>query len=134
MKSNRILDHPVLGKLEEKEQITFTFDGTEYVGFAGDTIASALLAGGIRKLRVHEETGTPRGFYCNIGHCFECRVTVNQTNGIRACLTEIKDDMVIESGKKQALPLKKTTSTDDLPHTYAEFAEKSKDKEDDCLV
>lgn len=121
MKNNRIIDHPVLGTIDDRPSITFTFDGKEYVGYEGDTIASALLAHGIRTLRVHEETGTPRGIYCNIGHCFECRVTVNDVQGIRACLQEVKDGMIVESGKSQPNPLKKTKDSDKLPRTYAEF-------------
>src|SRR5690625_7923387 len=77
MTSKRIVDHPVLDKLQIGEKITFTYDGKELFGYENDTIASALLANGIRTLRYHEASGTPRGIYCNIGHCFECRVTVN---------------------------------------------------------
>ena len=77
-----------------KTPVTFTFDGTTYKGFEGDTIASALLANGVRQLRVHEETGAQRAIYCNIGHCFECRVTVNQAQGIRACMTPVEENMV----------------------------------------
>ncbi len=104
MTNNRITDHPVLGKLENQTPVTFTFDGTTYTGFEGDTIASALLANGIRQLRVHEETGAPRAIYCNIGHCFECRVTVDDVNGVRACMTTIQENMKVDSGKIQAAP------------------------------
>lgn len=121
MKTNRITEHPVLGKLEPRNVISFTYDGKTYKGYEGDTIASALLANGMRKLRVHEETGTPRGIYCNIGHCFECRVTVNEQSGVRACMTPIKTDMVIESGKVEPDPLKSEDGATDLPRTYAEY-------------
>lgn len=134
MKNNRIVDHPVLGKLENRNVITFTFDGQTYQGYEGDTIASALLASGVRKLRVHEETGTPRGFYCNIGHCFECRVTVNQETGVRACLTPIQADMAIESGKVQPDPLKSQDGATDLPKTYAEFEKVHQHGEGDSHV
>lgn len=106
MNNSRVIDHPVLGKLEPATSLSFVFDGNTYEGYEGDTIASALLAHGVRTLRVHEETGTPRGIYCNIGHCFECRVTVNNEPGQRACLVEIKAGMNIESGKQQPTPLK----------------------------
>ena len=119
MTTNRILDHPVLGKLENQTPVTFTFDGKTYEGFEGDTIASALLANGIRKLRVHEETGSPRAIYCNIGHCFECRVTVNETETARACMTTIQENMVVDSGKVQPIPFKSTL--DEWPRTYADF-------------
>ena len=58
--TNRIRDQPVVGKLKNQTPVTFTFDGKTYEGFEGDTIASALLANGVRQLRVHEETGAPR--------------------------------------------------------------------------
>ena len=35
-------------------------------------------------------------WYCNIGHCSECRVTVNGKRNQRACLTPLVQDMVIE--------------------------------------
>ena len=133
--NNRIFDHPILGKLENLKAIRFTFDGTVYEGYEGETIASALLASDIRTLRVHEQSGTPRGIYCNIGHCYECRVTVDGQPGVRACLTEITANMVIESGKIQPDPLKKVLPTDNLPRTYAEFIAESKhNKEADPRV
>lgn len=121
MKNNRITDHPVLGKLDHQNVVSFTFDGKTYQGYEGDTIASALMAHGIRQLRVHEQSGNPRGIYCNIGHCFECRVTVNGESGIRACLTPIQADMDIKSGKMLPDPLKSEDGAPDLPKTYAEY-------------
>ncbi|WP_025027904.1 (2Fe-2S)-binding protein [Caldalkalibacillus mannanilyticus] len=103
---NRILHHPVLGSLSNRQQITFTYNGGSYQAYQGETIASALLASEQRILRYHEESGTPRGFYCNIGHCFECRVSVNGQDGIRACLTLVTEGMVIQSGQKLPNPLK----------------------------
>jgi len=129
MKNNRIVDHPVLGKLDNRNVISFTFDGKTYKGYEGDTIASALLANGIRKLRVHEESGNARGIYCNIGHCFECRVSVNGESGIRACMTPIQADMDIESGKIKPDPLKSEDGATNLPKTYAEFEKTYQRKE-----
>jgi sarcosine oxidase subunit alpha len=63
-----------------------------------------LLANGIRRLRVHEEQGTPRGIFCNIGHCMECRVTVDGLPGIRACLTPVREGMVVLSGVRLPTP------------------------------
>ncbi|MGG0187546.1 (2Fe-2S)-binding protein [Bacillus rhizoplanae] len=96
----RIMKHPILGNLEDRERISFQFDGMEYEAYENETIAAALLANGIRKLRVHEDSGTPRGIYCNIGHCLECRVTVNNQANVRACLTVVEKDMIVESGKQ----------------------------------
>ena len=34
------------------------------------------------------------------GIVHECRVTVNNQTNVRACLTVVEDDMVVESGKQ----------------------------------
>ncbi len=35
------------GRIDRSKPLTFTFDGVNYQGFAGDTLASALLANGV---------------------------------------------------------------------------------------
>lgn len=124
--NNRIENHPILGGLEKRKKVTFQFDGKSYEGYEGDTIAAALLANGIRTLRKHEESGNPRGIYCNIGHCYECRVTVDGETNVRACLTPIKENMVVESGKVQPSPL--DPSKENIPRTYAEYMEMEGEK------
>ncbi|MFS0638133.1 (2Fe-2S)-binding protein [Mesobacillus foraminis] len=96
----RIIEHPILGKLADRKLISFQFDGKAFEAYENETIAAALLANGIRELRVHEESGSPRGIYCNIGHCMECRVTVNDQANVRACLTIVEKGMKVESGKQ----------------------------------
>lgn len=105
--SNRIIHHPILGNLSDSKTVSFTFNGTKCEGIAGETVAASLFANNIRTFRVHEETGTPRSIYCNIGHCFECRVTINGKQNVRACMTVVEDRMVIQSGLQQPTPLKK---------------------------
>lgn len=97
MSSMRVDQHPVLGNMEQRKKIKFTFNGQSFVAYQGDTIASALLASGVRTLRCHEDKGTPRGIYCNIGHCFECRVGVEGNGTVRACLTPVENRMKVES-------------------------------------
>lgn len=121
--TKRIIDHPVLGTIENERTVTFTFDGKTYEGYETDTIASALLANDIRTIRKHEATGNPRGIYCNIGHCFECRCTVNDVSNIRACLTPIEENMVVQSGDVQPDPLN-PNKKGPLPRTYEEYAER----------
>lgn len=93
----RIAVHPILGPAPALELVPFFFDGTPMTGHAGEPIAAALLAVGIRTLRHTRREGTPRGVYCGIGHCFECRVTVNGVPGIRSCLTPLVAGMRVES-------------------------------------
>lgn len=98
----RIQNHPVLGSLE-KEVVTITFNEIDYPAFEGESIAAALLANGIRILRYSEKHNKPRGIYCGIGHCYECRVTVNGKSGIRSCITNVQDKMAIQSKSEFSL-------------------------------
>ena len=49
------------GRLDRAKSISFTFDGAGYEGFAGDTLASALLANGVtlfgRSFKYHRPRG-----------------------------------------------------------------------------
>jgi sarcosine oxidase subunit alpha len=109
----RIENHPILGPIASRKAVLFRFNGENCQAYQGETIAAALLASGIRTLRLQEERGTPRGIYCNIGHCFECRVTVDGCEGIRACLTPVREGMVVQSGTTYPTPLKKGDGADD---------------------
>ena len=54
---SRITHHPILGSLNNSNRITFQFNGQQYEAYEHETIAAALLANGIRTLRVHEDNG-----------------------------------------------------------------------------
>jgi predicted molibdopterin-dependent oxidoreductase YjgC len=92
----RITKHPIL-EFEEKKVLSFTFDGSEFKGFEGDTIASALHASGIKVLRHSNEKNRPRGFYCAIGNCSSCLMKVNGKPNVRACIETIQEGMVVET-------------------------------------
>jgi len=93
----RVDNHPILGPQPEAEELTFTWNDTDVVARSGEPIAAALLAHGIRVLRRSERAGTSRGVYCNIGHCFECRVVVDGVRDVRACLTPAREGMRVNS-------------------------------------
>jgi len=75
------------------EMVTFQFEGRPVQGQAGEPVAVSLWAVGERVLGWHEETGRPRGLYCGIGQCFECRVTVDGQRDRRACLVPVRDGL-----------------------------------------
>ena len=96
----RIWNHPILGPLPEAQSVQFFFNGEALQGREGDVVAAALMAHGIRGLRSTERTGSLRGIYCAIGHCYDCRVIVDGVAGVRACLTTIYEGMRVESDNK----------------------------------
>ncbi|MGW1720184.1 sarcosine oxidase subunit alpha family protein [Streptomyces sp. NPDC002156] len=54
---------PTRGRANKNTPLTFTFDGTEYHGHEGDTLASALLANGIIHTGTSIKLGRPRGIF-----------------------------------------------------------------------
>lgn len=99
--TRRILDHKILGP-KKNMIVPFQWNNETYYGSAGESITASLLANDIRTLRYHERDGAPRGLYCNIGHCSECRVAIDGRQNIRACLTPLEKNMEIV--RQGALP------------------------------
>ena len=98
----RINEHPIL-TFDQKQKIHFTFNGKSMFGFAGDTIAAALVDNGIMEFSksvVHER---PRGFYCAIGNCGSCNMTVNGVKDVKTCLTLLVEGMVVESDSSKVI-------------------------------
>lgn len=96
----RIVKHPIL-EFPERKEIHFFYEGTRYSGYEGDTIASALHAAGVKKLSESIVLHRPRGFYCAIGNCSSCHMTVDGVPNVKTCITPLKDGMVVlcQSGK-----------------------------------
>lgn len=82
-----------------KREVTFTFNGKNFKGVEGQSIAAALMATGIRELRKTRFNEEPRLIFCGIGICFDCVVVVDGIANQRACLVEIVDGAKIESQK-----------------------------------
>jgi sarcosine oxidase subunit alpha len=78
-------------------KITLRVDGVLCRAYEGETVHAALLAAGIRTLRIARKTGEPRGIFCGMGICYECRVTINGVPDQRACMTLVADGMQIET-------------------------------------
>ncbi|MDX6331910.1 MAG: sarcosine oxidase, subunit alpha, partial [Streptomycetaceae bacterium] len=51
------------GRVSRGEPLSFRFDGVEYQGYRGDTLASALLANGVHQAATSIKLGRPRGIF-----------------------------------------------------------------------
>ncbi|HET6549928.1 MAG TPA: 2Fe-2S iron-sulfur cluster-binding protein [Solirubrobacter sp.] len=71
--------------------IELIVDGATLSALEGQSLAAALLAAGRRALR-DSPSGSPRGLYCGIGVCQECRV-VADGEVVRACMTPARAGM-----------------------------------------
>jgi predicted molibdopterin-dependent oxidoreductase YjgC len=93
----RILDHPILGKLEEKTRVQIEVDGKTIEAFEGEPIAAALVAAGIQTFRKTAKRGEPRGVYCAMGLCTDCLMIVDGVPNVRTCITPAEDGMKIKT-------------------------------------
>ncbi len=77
-----ITTHPILD-IPHRKKVKFTFDGEELIGFE-DIFGH------------HEKDSSPQGIFCANGQCSQCNVIVDHIP-VKACMTPLKDGMVIES-------------------------------------
>ncbi|MBS0254903.1 MAG: (2Fe-2S)-binding protein [Proteobacteria bacterium] len=91
-----------LGRVDRSRRVNFTFDGQAYAGFAGDSLASALLAHGVtlfgRSFKYHR----PRGLLGAGAEEPNALVTVERGGGVftpnlRATAVEIHEGLVARS-------------------------------------
>lgn len=108
--TKRIYNHPLLKNIRT-ENVEIYFNHQPLICKVGESVASCLLAHDIRNIRHHEQDGSPRGIFCNIGHCFECRADIDGKKGVRTCLTPVREGMSVVSGEP-------------LPHDVKEWSEK----------
>jgi len=92
----RITEHPIL-RFERGRELTFEFDGRPMQGHEGETIAAALHANDVRVLRESPELHRPRGFFCAIGRCSSCLMTVNGVPNVMTCITPLQEGMRVET-------------------------------------
>jgi sarcosine oxidase subunit alpha len=92
----RIQDHPHL-KIERGAAVTFQFNGKPVTGYAGETIAAALYAGGLRIFSRSFKYHRPRSLFCLAGHCSHCLMRVNGIPNVRICTTPVQAGQKVES-------------------------------------
>ena len=78
-------------------EIKFYFNDQEVTGFIGQSVGAALLAQGDRILRRTRFNQKGRGVFCGIGVCFDCLVVIDGVANQRACITEIKNGMRVQT-------------------------------------
>ncbi len=92
----RVTNHPILGD-ERCEDIFIIVDGKKIGAVSGEVIASALHAAGIRKMRYTAKKQTPRGVFCGIGRCNDCKMIVDGVPNIKTCTAIVRQGMEVKT-------------------------------------
>ena len=82
--------------VERQKLFEIEVDGEKIVAYEGETVAAALIASGRNMFRREKKMGRPRGLYCGIGQCQECRMTINGVPDTLACKTIVTPGSRIE--------------------------------------
>jgi predicted molibdopterin-dependent oxidoreductase YjgC len=91
-----IEQHPIL-RFDHGKKVTFTLDGEALEGYEGEPIVAALHANGVRVLRESLVLHRPRGFYCAVGNCSSCLMTVDGEPNVRVCVERLRQGMRVET-------------------------------------
>jgi sarcosine oxidase subunit alpha len=91
----------LLPAVERGRRITIYFDDKLIEAYEGETVAAALFAADCLVLRRTQRYSKPRGVYCGMGQCFECRVSIDGRPAQRACMTSVRDGMHIRTGEER---------------------------------
>ncbi len=92
----RIEEHPIL-TFEKGNKVKFTYNGKTLEGYEGEPIAAALHAAGVKVLGYSSVHKRPRGFYCAIGNCSSCLMTVDGKPNVRTCVEKLREGMKVET-------------------------------------
>lgn len=93
----RIEEHPILGKQQKGNIISFYYDGKEIKGYEGEPIAAALKAAGVMVHRYTKKRHEPRGIFCAIGRCTDCVMVVDGKPNVRTCVTPLREGMHVQT-------------------------------------
>ena len=100
----RVEHHPILDNDRVKNTYIYV-DGKKIPAVKGEPIAAALLAAGIRTFRYTAHKNLPRGIFCGIGRCNDCKMIVNGKANVRTCVTPVEEGMQVQTqyglGKKE---------------------------------
>ena len=88
------------------DSVTVWLDGEPIEGRAGESVAAALLAAGVRDFRSTPVSGAARGPWCMMGACFDCLVEIDGEANMQACMIPVREGMRIarQRGVREAVP------------------------------
>ena len=92
----RINNNKLAPPVQRGKPIQILVDGNLITAHEGETIAAALIANSQFTFRYTAKRGSPRGVYCGIGLCYECRMVVNEVPNVRACMTLVEPGMKVQ--------------------------------------
>jgi predicted molibdopterin-dependent oxidoreductase YjgC len=86
-----------IGSAARGATVEFLFDGKPVRAYAGESVACALFAAGIRTLRRSPRAASARGMFCLMGSCQECVVEADGRR-VLACQEPVRAGLDVRGG------------------------------------
>ena len=71
-------------------------DGRRVLAYEGESLATVLMAAGIRAFE-HHTPHAPSRLFCGMGTCLQCLVTIDDLPNCQACQTFARPGMKVET-------------------------------------
>jgi sarcosine oxidase subunit alpha len=86
-----------IASVQRRPAIRIQVNGRVIEATPGETVLAALTAAGFKVLKKSNVAGEARGPFCGMGVCYECLVTINGLPKQRSCMTEVEENMEIQT-------------------------------------
>ncbi|HEY8884193.1 MAG TPA: 2Fe-2S iron-sulfur cluster-binding protein, partial [Chloroflexota bacterium] len=83
--------------VDRSKRVTITYDNRPIPAFAGQSIAGALYAAGVRTFSRSFKYHRPRGLLCVAGRCPNCQMNVDGVPNVRVCVEPVRDGTQVRS-------------------------------------
>jgi sarcosine oxidase subunit alpha len=84
-------------RIDRGKTLSFTYEGKKFNGLCGDTVATALYAGGVRIFSRSIKYHRPRGLYSLDGECSNCLMEIDGLPNVRAETTLLREGMAVKA-------------------------------------
>mgnify|MGYP000069554084 CR=1 FL=1 len=100
-----------IASMKRGARLQIRVNGRTHTAYAGESVHAALLASGYRVLRHSDKKQQTRGFFCGMGVCHDCLVTVDGIRGRRACMVKAEPGQDENSQRDRQNALERNNDT-----------------------
>jgi predicted molibdopterin-dependent oxidoreductase YjgC len=86
-----------LPDVERATSFTIKINGESYLAYEGESVAAVLLVAGNRSFSQEDSGELNNRLFCGMGLCHQCLVAIDGVLNLRACMTEVRPGMNVET-------------------------------------
>ncbi len=91
------MDNLRLSNITREASFEIEIDGQKVQAHPGENLATVLMAVGLRSFASHPKPFPPSRLFCGMGTCRQCLVTIDDLPNCRACKTQVRPNMKVQT-------------------------------------